>query len=235
MKKIFFLSILTLILSCSKEESSSPTSPSFTDIDGNTYTEIKIGNQTWYKENLSVSKYNDGTEIPQVNDPSEWATLTTGAWCYYDDDSSTEETFGKLYNWYAVAGIYNSASLNDASLRKKLAPQGNHIPSDAEWTAMTNSLGSNAGGKLKEEGDEYWYETNDEVTNSSGFNGLPGGICISNGSFHLLGYHGYWWTSTTTSNDVATAWNRSLNYNSNVVCRSFDDKKYGFSVRFIKD
>jgi uncharacterized protein (TIGR02145 family) len=233
MKKIFLTSLIVLILGCSKEDSPSTNPTSLTDLDGNTYTAITIGKQTWYKENLSVSKYSDGTEIPQVNDPSEWATLTTGAWCYYDDDSSTEEVFGKLYNWYAVAGIYNEASLNTASLRKKLAPQGHHIPSDLEWTALSNELGSNAGGKLKQEGTEFWYDTNDEVTNSTGFNGLPGGICIDNGSFHLLGYHGYWWTSST--NDIEIAWNRSLNYNTNILCRSYDSKKYGFSVRFIKD
>lgn len=235
MKKIFLTSLIVLILGCSKDDSPSTPPSSLTDLDGNAYTAITIGKQTWYKENLSVSKYSDGTEIPQVNDPSEWSTLTTGAWCYYDDDSSNQEVFGKLYNWYAVAGIFNSASLDNAFLRKKLAPQGHHIPSDLEWTALSNNLGSNAGGKLKQEGMDYWYDTNDEVTNSTGFNGLPGGICIDNGSFHLVGYHGYWWTSTTSSNDPKTALNRSLNYNSNILCKSYDDKKYGFSVRFIKD
>ena len=235
MKKIFLLSISIFIIGCSKDAPTSTPPSALTDLDGNAYTAITIGNQTWYKENLSVSKYSDGTEIPEVNDPSEWANLTTGAWCYYDNDSSSEEVYGKLYNWYAVAGIFDEASFKNSSLRKKLAPQGHHIPTDPEWTALSNNLGSDAGGKMKEEGDENWIETDLDVTNSSLFTGLPGGICINNGSFHLVGYHGYWWTSTTPSNDVETAWNRSLNYNSNILCRSFDDKKYGFSVRFIKD
>ncbi len=98
---------------------------------------------------------------------------------------------------------------------------------------MTNSLGSNAGGKMKESGTDYWIDTNEDVTNSSFFTGRPSGICIKNGSFYFAGEFGYWWTST--SNDALTAWNRSLSYNSNIVCRSFDDKNYGFSVRFIKD
>lgn len=232
MKYIYIAIILVLIVGCSKGDSSD-ASAKVTDIDGNVYTAITIGKQTWYKENLDVSKYTDGTIIPEVSDPVEWSKLTTGGWCYLDSDSTNGVILGKLYNWYAVAGIFNAESLTNTSLRKKLAPQGNHIPSDTEWTAMTNSLGSNAGGKMKETGTEYWIDTNADVTNSSLFTGRPGGICIKNGSFYFAGEFGYWWTST--SNDSLTAWNRSLSYNSNIACRSFDDKNYGFSVRFIKD
>lgn len=230
MKKVFLGLILVLIVGCSKGDSSEG---SVKDFDGNVYTPIKIGTQTWYKENLNVSKYADGTLIPEVNDPEQWSKLTTGAWCYLDDDSSNGENLGKLYNWYAVAGIYDTNSLINSSLRKKLAPQGNHIPSDSEWTTMINSLGSNAGGKMKEIGTDYWIDTDDNVTNSSFFTGRPCGICIKNGSFYFVGEFGYWWTSTSKDNE--TSWNRSLGYNSNVVCRSFDEKNYGFSVRFIKD
>lgn len=221
------------MLGCSKDAPTSTPPSSLTDLDGNAYTAITIGKQTWYKENLSVSKYSDGTEIPEVNDPSEWATLTTGAWCYYDDDSSNEEVFGKLYNWYAVAGIFDEASLSNVSLRKKLAPQGCHIPSDSEWTALSNNLGSDSGGKMKSIGDELWESPNTGAANSSLFTGLPSGICITNGSFHFLTFHGYWWSSTSV--DTKTSWNRSLNYNSNILCRSYDNLKYGLSVRFIKD
>ena len=232
MKNVFLGSLILLFLGCSKEDSPK-TSSALTDLDGNTYTAITIGKQTWYKENLDVSKYSDGTLIPEVTDPLEWSTLTTGAWCYYDNDTSTGELFGKLYNWYAVAGIFDAASLNNASLRKKLAPKGCHIPSDAEWTSLSNELGSNAGGKMKEEGTENWADTDSNVTNSSKFTGLPSGICINNGGFYFLSLHGYWWSST--SRDPSTSWNRSLNYNSNVVCRSYDNIKYGMSVRFVKD
>jgi uncharacterized protein (TIGR02145 family) len=232
MKKVFLGALIVVFLGCSKEDSPA-TSKVLTDLDGKTYTAITIGKQTWYKENLNVSKYSDGTPIPEVNDPSEWSTLTTGAWCYYDYDPSLGEIFGKLYNWYAVAGIFDAASLTDISLRKKLAPQGCHIPADSEWTALSNNLGSDAGGKMKEEGTENWFETDSDVTNSSLFTGLPSGICITNGTYHLIEYHGYWWS--VTSRDSETAWNRSLNYNSNIVCRSYDNLKYGLSVRFIKD
>jgi uncharacterized protein (TIGR02145 family) len=232
MKKVFLATLIVMLLGCSKEDSPGASS-ALEDLDRNKYTAITIGKQTWYKENLSVSKYSDGTDIPEVSDPSEWSTLTTGAWCYYNNDSSNEEVFGKLYNWYAVAGIFDQASLNNASLRKKLAPQGCHIPADSEWTALANNLGSNAGGQMKQEGTENWVETNFDVTNSSLFTGLPSGICITNGSFHFLSYHGYWWSATPR--DSETARNRSLNYNSNIVCTSYDNIKYGLSVRFIKD
>ena len=106
MKKVFLAALIAMFLGCSKEDSPA-TSKVLTDLDGNTYTAITIGKQTWYKENLNVSKYSDGTPIPEVNDPSEWSTLTTGAWCYFDNDSSNGEIVGKLYNWYAVAGIFN--------------------------------------------------------------------------------------------------------------------------------
>ncbi|MFM9824657.1 fibrobacter succinogenes major paralogous domain-containing protein [Flavobacterium sp.] len=230
MKKVFLGIILVLIVGCSKEGSSED---SLKDVDGNVYTSITIGKQTWYKENLNVSKYSDGTIIPEVSDPSEWSTLTTGAWSYLDYDSSNGKKIGKLYNWYAVAGIFDTASLTDMSIRKKLAPVGNHIPTDAEWTTMINSLGSNAGSKMKESGTNYWIDTDTDVTNSSLFTGLPGGMCIKKGGFYFAGEFGYWWTSTSIN--VLTAWNRSLGYNSPYACRSYDDKNYGFSVRFIKD
>jgi uncharacterized protein (TIGR02145 family) len=232
MKKIFLATLIVMFLGCSKENPPA-TSSALTDLDGNSYTAITIGKQTWYKENLSVSKYSDGTIIPEVSDPTEWSTLTTGAWCHYENDSSTGEIFGKLYNWYAVAGIFDAASLTDISLRKKLAPQGCHIPADSEWTALSNNLGSDAGGKMKSIGDELWESPNTGAANSSLFTGLPSGICIFNGSYHFIGYHGYWWSSTSV--DSKTAWNRSLNYNSNILCKSYDNLKYGLSVRFIKD
>jgi uncharacterized protein (TIGR02145 family) len=232
MKKVFLAALIVVFLGCSKEDSPA-TSKVLTDLDGKTYTAITIGKQTWYKENLNVSQYSDGTDIPEVSDPSEWSTLTTGAWCYYNYDSSTGEVFGKLYNWYAVAGIFNEASLSDVSIRKKLAPQGCHIPADSEWTALSDQLGEDAGGKMKSIGLELWESPNTGAVNSSLFTGLPSGICITNGSFHLLTFHGYWWSSTSRDNE--TARNRSLNYNSNIVCKSYDNMKYGLSVRFVKD
>lgn len=95
---------------------------------------VTICKQVWATKNLDVTTYMDGTPIPQVTDPTAWANLTTGAWCYYNNLAASNATYGKLYNWYAVAGIYDAASLANPTLRKKLAPTGWHIPTDAEWT-----------------------------------------------------------------------------------------------------
>jgi uncharacterized protein (TIGR02145 family) len=115
--------------------------------------------------------------------------------------------YGKLYNWYAVAGIYDTASLNNPSLRKQLAPQGCHVPSDAEWTTLTTFLGgeSVAGGKMKSTGKSLWQSPNTAATNESGFTGLPGGYRITSGTFVKIGADGVWWSSSETSTTVA--WN----------------------------
>lgn len=140
-------------------------------------SQVTICTQTWATKNLDVTTYNDGTPIPQVTDPTAWANLTTGAWCYYNNYAANNATYGKLYNWYAAAGIYDAASLANPALRKKLAPTGYHVPTDAEWTILTTCLGgeSVAGGKMKSTGTSLWTAPNTAATNSSGFTGLPGG------------------------------------------------------------
>ena len=101
--------------------------------------EIKIGDQTWTIKNLDVTTYRNGDAIPQLEDQEEWANLTTGAWCYYENESDNGTTYGKLYNWFAV---------NDP---RGLAPKGYHIPTDEEWTILSVNLGgeSQAGTKMK--------------------------------------------------------------------------------------
>jgi uncharacterized protein (TIGR02145 family) len=220
MKNVFLSIVVLLIIGCSKGEDTPETPPTITDIDGNVYNAVVIGSQTWMKTNLNVSKYQNGTPIPQVTDPAKWATLTTGAWCYYDNDPSNGAIYGKLYNWYAV---------HDS---RGLSPTGYQIPTDEQWTTLTSFIGLAAGGKMKETDTSNWTSPNSEATNSTGFTGLPGGICISNGDFHFIGDYGYWWSATII--DATTAWNRSLGYNSVTACRSYDDKNYGFAVRCIK-
>ena len=100
-----------------------------TDADGNTYSSIIINTKQWMKENLNVSKYKNGDVIPEVTDMADWDNLTTGAWCYYANDTANGVTYGKLYNWYAVTDP------------RGLAPTGWHIPTDQEWTSLTNFLG----------------------------------------------------------------------------------------------
>ena len=184
---------------------------------------IQIGTQKWMSKNLEVAFYRNGDPIPQVTDPIAWAGLTTGAWCYYKNDSTVGTTYGKLYNWYAV---------NDP---RGLAPTGWHIPSDAEWTTLETTLGGSsvAGGKMKEAGLFNW-KSNKDGNNNSGFTGLPGGYRFNSGEFYSSGIEGYWWSSTG-STPVTTAWNRNLTYSSGIVVRYNDNKLCGFSVRCLRD
>jgi uncharacterized protein (TIGR02145 family) len=195
---------------------------SITDIDGNTYKTVTISTQTWMAENLKVTKYNDGIAIPNVTDNTAWSELTTGALCDYDNTPSNSKTYGKLYNWHAV----NTG---------KLCPTGWHVPSDAEWTELTDYLGeTDAGGKLKETGTTHWNSPNTSATNETGFTALPGGARSSDyGVFTNIGYHGYWWSATEIY--ATTAWSRTMSDNYNYVYRFYSNKEIGFSVRCVRD
>jgi uncharacterized protein (TIGR02145 family) len=184
---------------------------------------VSIGTQIFTNSNLDVTTYRDGTEIPEVTDPTAWAALTTGAWCYYANNTANGVIYGKLYNWYAV---------NDV---RGLAPLGYHVPSDAEWTTLTTYLGgeSVAGGKMKSTGTSLWTSPNTDATNSSGFSGLPGGFRFNNGPFYFIGNYGYWWSSSES--DTPSAWYRTLNYNNGGAYRGNFYKTDGVSVRLIKD
>jgi uncharacterized protein (TIGR02145 family) len=193
---------------------------------------VTIGTQVWQSTNLDVTTYRDGTPIPQVTDPTAWANLTTGAWCYYNNDLANGAIYGKLYNWYAVAGIHD----NDPNTPNKiLAPQGWHIPTDAEWTTLTTFLGgeSVAGGKMKATGTSLWQSPNTDATNSSGFSGLPAGCCSNGGTFYDIGTNGIWWSSSEFNSSIA--WYRNLYYNGGLANRLNYSKKNGFSVRCLRD
>jgi uncharacterized protein (TIGR02145 family) len=210
------------------------SSTTVTDVDGNTYPLVTICTQVWTTKNLAVTAYSDGTVIPQVTDPTAWTNLTTGAWCYYNSDATNNATYGKLYNWYAAVGIYDAASLANPTLRKKLAPTGWHVPTDAEWTTLTTCLGESvAGGKMKETGTAHWLSPNTDATNSSGFTGLPGGCRHSDGTFYNVGNGGFWWNSS--ENDTPYASFRALNYNVGFASWGNFSKNYGVSVRCLRD
>jgi uncharacterized protein (TIGR02145 family) len=194
---------------------------------------ITIGTQIWTTRNLEVTAYGDGTEIPQVTDPTDWENLTTGAWCYYKNDTANGVIYGKLYNWYAVAGIHD----NDPSTpNKKLAPEGYHIPTDAEWTILIAFLKGQtvAGVNMKAKGTSLWQSPN-KASNSSGFTGLPGGYRYSNGSFDYIGLYGNWWSSSEYLDGTKDALGRSLGYNSDSAFRNTITKKEGYSVRCLRD
>jgi uncharacterized protein (TIGR02145 family) len=184
---------------------------------------IVIGKQQWMKENLDVVTYRNGDIIPQVTDPTAWAALTTGAWCYYNNDPANGAIYGKLYNWYAV---------NDS---RGLAPQGWHIPTDAEWDTLGAKLGGDpvAGGKMKTTGTTPWISPNTGATNESGFAGLPGGNRRRNGPFEYVGNYGIWWSATEYSSTITFC--STLLYNDGRLGRNFDYKTFGFSVRCLRD
>ena len=210
--------------------------PNVTDIDGNMYQSITNCSQTWLQSNLNVSKYSDGTSIPQVTDPTQWANLTTGAWCYYGNSLNFGVIYGKLYNWYAVAGIYNAASEANPSLRKKLAPVGWHIPTHAEWNYLSNCLGGEtvAGGKMKATGPSLWNSPNLAATNESGFTGLPGGFRTgASSAFQSVSYCGYWWSSSESS--PTNIWYRYLDNGDGSLHKEDYYKDFGRSVRCVRD
>ena len=194
-----------------------------------TSTEIKtavimsvgFGKQIWMKTNLDVSRYRNGDEIPQVQDPEKWSNLTTGAWCYYENNTSNGVVYGKLYNWYAV---------HDP---RGLAPVGWHIPSDEEWTALTDFLGGAnvAGEKMKL---ILSNTSNKEELNKNNFSGLLGGL-INDApcKFAGIGRSGIWWSSTAVYGSYA--WYRGLYFNNKEVTRNYLNKTIGFSVRCVKD
>jgi uncharacterized protein (TIGR02145 family) len=183
--------------------------------------DVIIGTQTWKGCNLNVDTYRNGDPIPQVTDPSEWNLLTTGAWCYFSNVSRNGEIYGKLYNWYAVNDI------------RGLGPTGYHVPTSAEFTTLSNYLGANSGGKMKQTGTDLWNDPNVGATNESGFTGIPGGYRNENSGFSSKNSFGPLWTSTSVSTDNATS-HTLQNFNDSL---SFGpaNKKRGYYVRLIAD
>jgi uncharacterized protein (TIGR02145 family) len=196
-----------------------------TDIDGNVYHAVNIGTQTWMVENLKTTRYRNGDPIPNVTDATSWTSLTTGSYCWYSNDAVTYKAdYGALYNWYAVVDSRN------------IAPAGWHVPTDAEWTALTDYLGgtSVAGGKLKETGTTHWSILNTDATNTSGFTAISGGgRNNSDGAFFNVGYICGCWSSTAY--DASNAWICGLNFNNASVFRFSSNKQNGFSVRCLRD
>ena len=217
------------------------TTGTVTDIDGNVYQTIKIGDQWWTTENLKVTHYRNGESIQYVqsetSEPDVWENLTTGAYGYYDDNESHQNTYGNLYNWYAV---------NDS---RNIAPEGWHVPTDAEWKELEMYLGMSqseadaAGYRGTNEGSKLagnaglWADgalENDSEFATSGFTALPGGYrYYSNGSYYDMGYYAYFWSAT--ENNSYDAWHRKLYYSNSVVYRYYYYQRNGFSVRLLRD
>lgn len=205
------LFILTITTSCSKNDNNPTTKDD----------SVTIGTQKWMKKNLDVDHYRNGDPIPQVQDATQWAELTTGAWCYYGNDPNNGNLYGKLYNWYAV---------NDP---RGLAPQEWHIPVDSEWGTLSEYLGGDSfsGGELKST--TGWNIPNIGATNSAGFTALPGGARTDDGAFFYIGFFGYWWTASEMDSNNAKS--RSISSNNSSLTTNSNNKFYGCSVRCVKD
>jgi uncharacterized protein (TIGR02145 family) len=174
-------------------------------------------------ENLKVTHYRNGDEIPNVTVNSAWTALSTGAYCYYNNSGSNASNYGALYNWYAV---------NDS---RNIAPSGWHVPSDSEWNTLVNYLGGEnvAGGKLKETGTSHWNTPNTGANNESGFTARPGGSRgSSSGSFNDMGHGAYYWSATEFNNGARY---RLLYYYNSDLYGSYFSKQGGFSVRLLRD
>jgi len=212
-----------------------------TDADGNNYTVVKIGTQTWMAENLKTTKYNDATSIPNVTDNTAWSDLSTPAYCWHNNDATTyKNTYGALYNWYTV----NTA---------KLAPTGWHVPTDAEWTILENYLmtngynydGTTTGNKYaislaattNWSTDTYAGTIGNDLSknNSTGFSALPGGYRYINGMFGDVDSYGYWWSATTGEGTNTALFRSMYSHDHSYVGRSGDNTANGFSVRCLRD
>jgi uncharacterized protein (TIGR02145 family) len=215
-----------------------PGTPSVTDIDGNLYHTVQIGNQCWTQSNLKVSKYRNGDNIPTGLSNSAWENTTSGAYAIYNNNPVNDVLYGKLYNHFTVTDS------------RGLCPTGWHVPSDGEWNIMVKYLDPSAdtvcgdcsqsgiaGGALKSTATQPttmgWNSPNTGATNTSGFTAQPGGLRYIFGDFSLMTNYGWWWSSSVSSGSVA--WNRTLYSSNSIILRGYSDGQNGFSVRCLKD
>lgn len=190
------------------------------DIDENEYKTILIGDQEWMAENLRVTHYRNGDEIPRITEKNDWINLESGAYCNPHDDATNALNYGKLYNYYTIEDSRN------------ICPEGWHIPTGDEWRILIEELGNEyiAGGKLKEIGITHWSSPNSDATNTSGFTALPGGSRTETGIYHSKS--AYFWSSEENGD---SRWLRMLFYDLDLVEAMAVSKKSGISIRCIKN
>ncbi len=216
---LLLLFVALVYTGCKK--SGDPEIPStVTDVDGNTYNVIVIGKQGWMKENLRVEHFNDGAVIPNITGATEWAALTSGAWCDYNNSTSNGTAYGKLYNGFAVE-------------TGKLCPEGWRVPTSGDWTELRDFLGGRnvAGGKIRQVGTSLWKAPNEGATNSSEFTALPGGFRGPNGLYYMMSEIAMWWSSSTSA-DKLPYWITSYT-NLELVENNPVPKTNGIAVRCI--
>ena len=231
-KTIISLFALVFIYFCTPTPQEAPNT--FTDSrDSKVYKTVTIGNQVWMAENLAY--------LPSVVGPATGSTTDPHYYVYDYDGTDVDEakattnyqTYGVLYNWPAAMNGAASSEANPSGVQGA-CPEGWHLPSDAEWTILTDYLGGEeVGGKMKEAGITHWRDPNTGADNSSGFTALPGGYQGSDGAFYDIGRKGWWWSSTQYRTDYARP--RGLNYSRTYVDWSDNSKEHGFSVRCLRD
>lgn len=231
------LTLILLVListnSCEKDNNDNNT---VTDIDGNIYHTVTIGKQVWMIENLKTTHYNNGVAIPDGSTRGDYSSESEPKyWFAYNDDLASVDAYGRLYTWYAVNDSHN------------ICPIGWHIPSDSEWNELQVFMGmkpsdtslicddnNDISGKLKEKGTLHWISPNTGAIDKSGFAALPAGYRRRfNKEFDFVGEYACFWTSTEA--DKENAWYRHFYYDKESICRTYNLKNYGFSVRCIKD
>ena len=190
------------------------------DIDGNEYNTVKIGDQVWTVENLKTTSYKNGDKVVKLLNNNEWSNASTGGWCWYNKDSNNDDVYGKLYNWHAVED------------ERGLCPTGWRVPSDKDWNILIDYLGGKEEAGIKMKSQSGWKE-NGKGNNQSNFSGLPGGYRFSNGDFKLIDEGGCFWIYEES--DKSNAKYSFLFYNNNFLSKGSLDKKSGLSVRCIKD
>ncbi len=230
--KSHILLLLSMFLLCSilafsqelEEVETAAIQNSVTDVDGNTYKTVRIGDQEWMAENLRVTKFRNNAAIAHIDDAFDWSRLATPAWRWYQDDAEQYEAdYGKMYNWFTVIDTQG------------LCPTGWRVPTDNDWITLMDFLGGIklAGALLKEAGNDHWASHNSGATNESGFTGLPGGYCSSSGSFGEIGNNGFWWSSTEVNDKVASI--TILNYLDDKASIDTVTKRFGLSVRCVRE
>ncbi len=232
--KIFFYQLVIIPIIIISFTSCKITNKTVTDIDGNIYTTVTIGEQEWLRENLKTTRYNDGTPIPNITDITEWRHIDAPAYVWQNNDISNKDIYGALYNWWAVGS------------REDLCPAGWLVATENDWQTLeryigmspeqiqgTAMRGNNEGGKLKEAGTQNWVNPNEGASNEFDFTVVPGGRRESDGNFLGLNSGGTIWTSTGTS--FTCAYYRHFATGSAQIGRNPNgEKKFGLSVRCIK-
>ena len=237
MKQTIAIALFSIgfLVNCGKKDQNNQNSnnqgtASVTDLDGNTYPTVTIGNQVWIAKNLAVSHYRNGDPIQNITDKTTWVNALTGAWCNYENNSSLGNIYGKLYNWYAV---------NDS---RNIAPTGWHVATKADYEVLVTYLGGSlgqddsiAGGKMKEAGLAHWEDPNIGATNSSGFTSLPAGWLEVTNGFYGISAGTIWWAVDPLTQNFSTKYAYSNGSGHSGALPLMPLPNFGCSVRCVKD